>query len=388
MAGRRWDRNDMEPRVREILDRKLKLRAKGPYAAKTDPEVTRILTRVFDSEGLRDIRISDLERMAGGASKEQFAFTLQHAGDPAGQRFVLRMDPYESIAQTCRGREAQIQAAMTGVIPVAPVRYFDADGLVMGQPGLITHFVRGVTKPSDVDAKGVSGIGSRFDSWAAKLAPQFIDCLAKIHQFDWKSKDLSYFQAPPPGTNQAPLQVVNWWSKVWWDDVVEPVPVVTLAERWLRLNAPVCDKPVVVHGDFRIGNFMFEEPGGRFTAVLDWELCHFGDFHEDIAWATQKLFGAWREDGEFLVCGLLPRREFIDAYQARSGNRIDPVKLRYYEILNAYKCAVMDLGAAVRAPMHGNNHQDLVLTWLGSAGAVFLEQIVKLIREANDVTQH
>ena len=48
----------------------------------------------------------------------------------------------------------------------------------------------------------------------------------------------------------------------------------------------------------------------------------------------------------------------------------------------------MDLGAAVRAPMHGNNHQDLVLTWLGSAGAVFLEQIVKLIREANDVTQH
>ncbi len=378
----RWNRDDMEPRVREILERKLLLRRQGPYAAKADAQVVEMLTRAFTADGLRNIAIRDLERMSGGASKEQFAFTLRHDGDELGERLVLRMDPLESIAQTCRGREGQVQAAMVGVVPVPPVVFCDPDGEFLGQPGLITRFVPGVTKPSDVDAHGVSGMGSRFDAWAPKLAPQYIDCMARIHAFDWRSKDLSYFRAPQPGTKQAAIQQLNWWSKVWWADVVEPVPVVTLAERWLRLNAPVCDEPVMVHGDFRIGNFMFEEPSGRFTAVLDWELCHIGDLHEDIAWTIQKLFGTWREDGEFLVCGLLPRREFLEQYQARSGNLIEPVKLHYYEVLNACKCAVMDLGAAMCAAKHGTNHQDLVLTWLGSAGAVFLDQIVDLIRES------
>jgi len=164
------------------------------------------------------------------------------------------------------------------------------------------------------------------------------------------------------------------------DCLVEPVPVVTLAERWLRENAPLCDRPMLVHGDLRMGNFMFEEPSGQFTAVLDWELAHIGDFHEDLAWTMQKLFGAWGDDGTFLVSGLLPREIFISRYQEASGNVVDPVKLHYYEILNAYKCAVMDLGQAIRASIARNNHQEVVLTWLGSAGAVFLNHIIQLIR--------
>ena len=139
---------------------------------------------------------------------------------------------------------------------------------------------------------------------------------------------------------------------------------------------------MLVHSDLRMGNFMFEEPSGQFTAVLDWELAHIGDFHEDIAWTMQKLFGAWGDDGRFLVSGLLTREDFIARYQAASGNRIDPVRLHYYEVLNAYKCAVMDLGQAMRASVASNNHQEVVLTWLGSAGAVFLNDIIQLIRRA------
>ena len=380
--GGYWDRSDVELRVREILDRKLRCRGSGPYAAKTNVQVIATLEKVFKARGLDGVRIAEISRMAGGASKEQFSFLLKHAGDPGGERLVLRMDPLESIAQTCRGREAQIQSAMHGIVPVAPVIYVDAEGTELGQPGLIAQFVHGVTKPSDISSTSVSGIGVRYDAWAGKLAPQFVDCLARIHGFDWRSRELSYFSAPTESTTQAALRQVNWWSRVWWEDLVEPVPIVTLAERWLRENALVCESPVVVHGDYRIGNFMFEEPSGRFTAVLDWELAHIGDLHEDIAWVTQRLFGTWREDGEFLVCGLLPRQEFIEQYEARSGNRVDQERLRYYEVLNAYKCAVMALGAAMRTALHGNNHQDLVLTWLGSAGAVHLDQIVMLLESS------
>lgn len=377
-----WDRDDMEPRVKEILDRTVRDRPTGPYSAKTDAEIITMLDRFYTAQGLTEIVISDVQRMAGGASKEQFAYVVRHAGDPAGERLVLRMDPLEAISQTCRGREAQLHDALGTVMPVAPVRGLDPDGEILGQPAIILGFVNGVTEPTDMKGHGVSGMGSSYGEWAEKLAPQFIDALATLHNFDRSNFDLSYFAEPEPGTRQAAIWQVNWWSKLWWDGIVQPVPIVTYAERWLRENAPVCEQPVICHCDLRIGNFMFEEPSGKFTAVLDWELAHIGDYHEDIAWACQRLFGMLDDNGEFLVCGLMSRPEFIRRYEEASGNRIDPDRLRYYEVLNAYKCAVMDLGQAIRAATESNNHQDLVLTWLASAGAVFLAQIVQLIREA------
>ncbi|WP_188062321.1 phosphotransferase family protein [Sphingobium sp. KCTC 72723] len=378
-----WDRDDMEPRIRDILDRTVRDRINGPYAAKTEAQVVAMLENYFAvTEGLEDIAISDVARMAGGASKEQFAFIIRHRGDATGEKLVLRMDPLEAIAQTCRGREAQVHVAFADILPVASVRSVDANGDILGQPAIILGFVNGVTEPTQGTGHGVSGIGTRYDEWAAKLTPQFIDALAQVHRFDWRAADLADFAAPEPGTRQAAIWQVNWWSQVWWDGVVQPVAMVTYAERWLRENAPICDQPVMCHSDLRLGNFMFEEPSGKFTAVLDWELAHIGDFHEDIAWAIQRLFGTWTDDGIFLVCGLIARDEFLRAYEIASGNRIDPVKLRYYEVLNAYKCAVIDLGQAMRAATESNNHQDIILTWLGSAGAVFLEQLVTLIREA------
>lgn len=378
-----WDRSEMEPRIRHILERTARLRHTGPYRPKTNAEVTAMLTRFFAAHDMTDIVIADVERMSGGASKEQFAFTLSHGAKEAqGERLVLRMDPLEAIAQTCRGREGEIQVAMAGHVPVAPVRWFDADGDLLGQPAVILGFVDGVTQPSDGDGRAVSGMGGHLGSLADRLAPQYVDALAKTHRFDWSRAHLRYFQAPRAHSRQAAIWQVNWWSGVWWDCLVEPVPAITLAERWLRENAPVCDRPVLVHGDLRMGNFLFEEPSGRFTAVLDWELAHIGDYHEDIAWTMQKLFGSWGDDGTFLVSGLLPRNAFIERYQAASGNVIEPERLRYYEILNAYKCAVMDLGQAMRATIAGNNHQEVVLSWLGSAGAVFLSHMIQLIRES------
>lgn len=376
-----WDRTQVEPRAKQILDRTVAWRSRGPYRARTGAEIAAMLDRYFTHLGYGDPRASNVRRMSGGASKEQFVFQLVHADRPEGERLILRMDPLECIAQTCRGREGQLQSALGAVLPVAAVRHVDMDAEVLDQPGAILEFVSGVTEPSDSQSKGVSGMGTRFDDWAPKLAPQFVDAFVKTHGFDWQEADLSLFAKPRPGTTDAALWQLNYWSELWWISLVEPVPVITLCERWLRENLPICDNPVVVHGDLRIGNFMFKEPSGRFTAVLDWELGHLGDYHEDIAWAVQRLFGAWNDQGQFLVSGLLPREEFIAEYERLSGNIIDPVKLRYYEILNAYKCATMDLGQAIRAATEHNNHQENVLTWLASAGGVFLNQIVQMIRE-------
>ncbi len=376
-----WDRKAIDPRQDVILERTLVSRAKGAYRARTGDEIAAMLARYFDHLDYGNPVVSDVRRMSGGASKEQFIFNLAHSGVAEPEKLILRMDPPEGIAQTCRGREAQLQNAMIGTLPVAPVRHVDMDGEIMDQPGSILEFVSGVTEPSDSDAHGVSGMGSRFDDWAPKLAPQFVDAFVKIHAFDWQSADLSLFARPQPGTNEAPLWELNNWAKLWWNALVEPVPIITLCERWLRENMPTCDKVVIVHSDLRIGNFMFEEPSGKFTAILDWELGHLGDFHEDIAWTLMRLFGNWDDDGRFLVSGLLPREEFLAQYQELSGNVVDPKLLHYYEVLNAYKCASMDMGQALRAAEEHTNHQEQVLTWLGSAGGVFLRQITMLLRE-------
>jgi aminoglycoside phosphotransferase (APT) family kinase protein len=238
-----------------------------------------------------------------------------------------------------------------------------------------------VTKPTEVDSTAVSGVGARFgERWASRLAPQFLRHLVAIHDFDWRRAELGAFAAPAAGTRQAALRQVGWWARVWRDDRTEPVPLLTWTECWLRERAPSCDRPVVVHADYRMGNFMFEEPGGEISAVLDWELAHLGDFHADLAWAMQRLFGGWDESGRFLVSGLLPREAFLEQYEKLSGRAIERETLRYYEVLGAWKCAVMQLGPGVRVPLEGNSHQDLVLTWLASAGSVLLEDIVALVR--------
>jgi len=58
----------------------------------------------------------------------------------------------------------------------------------------------------------------------------------------------------------------------------------TLAEQWMRDRLPETDDLVLLHGDYRVGNFLFDAESGQFNAVLDWELAHIGDFHEDLGW--------------------------------------------------------------------------------------------------------
>ena len=81
---------------------------------------------------------------------------------------------------------------------------------------------------------------------------------------------------------------------------------------------------VVVHGDFRMGNFLVDPTGLR--AVLDWELAHLGDPAEDIGWLCAR---AWRFGGPGRVGGFGDLDGFLAAYAAAGGTdggcRPDPV---------------------------------------------------------------
>src|SRR3546814_3121647 len=59
-------------------------------------------------------------------------------------------------------------------------------------------------------------------------------------------------------------------------------PLIHLSLNWLEANIPTnMPTPVIVHGDAGPGNFLFE--GEQVTALLDWELVHYGDQMADLA---------------------------------------------------------------------------------------------------------
>lgn len=358
-------RENLEPHLLAMLDIKHSRQGKGSYKPREADDVADRLSRLLAVRGAQG-RVHNVRRMSGGASKEQFLFDLvDQAGGPV-QQFVLRMDPLEGIIETSRRREAQLLSAIEGTVPTPHVAFVDGDGQYMGQPAMITRFVRGVTKPRDA-ASGPSGLGSVIGERAsAALIPQYLDHLVAINRFDFAGADLSTYAVPQAGTNQAALWQLNFWARVLADDEIDASPLLTYTAFWLRERAPVCAAPVLLHGDYRLGNFMFDEDTLEMTAILDWELAHIGDFHEDIAYSLEPLFCSRDGRGELLVGSMMPGHAFVDGYVERSGRTIDPAVLHWYQVLTSFKLSVMNFASGARAARDGTNHQCALLGFLST----------------------
>jgi aminoglycoside phosphotransferase (APT) family kinase protein len=120
-------------------------------------------------------------------------------------------------------------------------------------------------------------------------------------------------------------------------------PLITFSLDWLRSHVPDADGPVVlVQGDTGPGNFLFAD--AQVTGIIDWELAHFGDPMDDIAWlswrATQHGFPDF------------PAR--LREYEGLTGIAIDDRRVAYYR-LNAFGrlgpyFGLADMGAPTRPP--------------------------------------
>ena len=370
----------VDPGVQALLDRKAaRIESHASYQPLTTAEVEEKLRRYFATEAPGQT-VANVGRMGGGASKEQFVFTLEGGG--VSSQYVLRMDPIQTAAETDRQREFEVLNAYSTLVPAPRADWLDDDGSRFGQPAAIMNFIHGVTKPSaKSDGPNVTGLGTSFQkSTRDALASQFVEILGRIHNVDWSAQSLPSFVSPSPGTTQAALWQLNWMSRVWREDHVQASPIAALTERWLRDNLPICDGPVMVHGDYRTGNFLFDEGRSEITAILDWEWAHLGDFHEDLGWMLQDLYMT-HQDGEDLACGLLTREDLIASYEKSSGRSVDHKTLRWYEIYCAFKCYAITLATSIKAARDGANHQDIMLSWMAPAGYRFATTLCTMISE-------
>jgi aminoglycoside phosphotransferase (APT) family kinase protein len=371
-----------EPTIDAALTRRLQNRKKcdhytSPSLAKVGVRLNAFLKSRIDGP----IEVRDLRALPGGASKEQFVFELDWVRDGVARksdRMVLRCEPDASIVETSRRREFELMQFGARLMPVPAVHWLDEEGSAMGTPFLISSFVEGVQKPSRV-ASNVTGMGIHFPAdYRRDLAPDYLRYMATLHRTAPTETDLPSFQRPCVGTTESAELVINWWARTWVEDLYEDVPIATLTEYWLRRNAPVLDRLSVVHGDFRTGNFLFDDASRRITAVLDWELGYLGDRHADLAWVMTDLY-VTREAGKPFFCGLFESENaLIEGYEAAGGLSIDAQRLVWHKIFCTWKQLVLSLGCALRAG-DGRTHQDVLLSWLAGCGYTLCEALRRLL---------
>jgi len=375
-----------EAEVDRTLTRKLRHRSGPAYQRPSLEELGKNLEAFLAHElGGTAFEVRDLRWFTGGVSKIQIGFTLRReaaGGATTEDRLVLRMDPSEGSNATSRAREHELLQLMDGVVPVPRPFLIDADGTWFPEPALVYDFVAGVTKPPVTTTGRISGLGTDFgEHYRDLLAPQYLQHLAAIHNTDVSGRDLTTLQVPEVGTTQAAEWAVNHTLRTWEEDRGEDSPLMEVAADWLLRHLPVLDVASVVHGDFRSGNFLFDEETGRINAWLDWERGLVGDRHRDLAWITLPAMGHYDAEGRYWVCGLVPHDEFFERYESVSGLTVDPARLRFYQVLSCFAILVSTMASSYRIARLGKSHQDILLTRVEGMVPVISRVLIDLLKE-------
>lgn len=375
-----------EPEVDALFVRKLRRRTDPAYSRISMAELRVSIERMLSALGIAEYDLANLRWFTGGVSKIQLGFDLAWTDPTKGKRFermVVRMDPAEGSNTTSRLREYELLTAFAGSVPVPRPFWLDREGDWFPEPALVYEFAEGVTKPVTTTTGQVSGMGTNFGPRLREiLADQFMDHLARIHTFDHRAHRFESMAAPEVGTTQNAEWQLNRALRIWEEDRCEDFPLMDVAAAWLRSNAPLLDHVSVVHGDYRSGNFLFDEKSGRINAWLDWERGHLGDRHRDLAWTTHPSFGHYSEDGRtYYICGLVPAEEFYDRYSALSGLSVDRERLEYYRILNCFQIIASVAATATRVARLGKSHQDVLLTRVKGMEPVTAAELVRLLKD-------
>ncbi len=263
----------------------------------------------------------ELSTIPGGASRE----TWLVEGDRGS--WVLRRDPKGSVSLVPMADEfALVRAAAAASVPVPEPLAFEADGGRFDSPGMLMSFVEGTSVAPRILRK------PEYEGARESLPTQLAEALARIHSID--PAGLARVLPDPEG-DPALRQIEEWERQL--DEIGEPLPAVELGLRWLRANAPEPAEPGLVHGDFRLGNFIVDEDG--LAAVIDWELAHLGDPAEDIGWLCIRSWRFGNDDRG--VAGVGGLGEFTAAYEAAGGAAVDQKRIRYWEVFGNVKWAVI-----------------------------------------------
>ena len=308
-----------------------------------------------------DVAVSALERISGGASRETYRFRLAYSegGQVHDRKLILRRDPPASLIDTERRVEFEAYRAFHGsAVPVPRMLWLEEADEALDHPFFIAEELAGFqASPQLLFAGG-------YEAVLPHVAQRKWTILGEIARADPESLGLTSVMDKPP-LDAAWLRELDHWEAIFDSDEAEPQPIARAAIRWLRANPPPpAQKLSVVHGDFRTGNFLYDE-AGEIHGVLDWEMAHLGDPLEDLAWGFNPIW----EFGRGLAGGLVPRDRAVEIWERASGLKADPAALHWWTLFNCVKGQGIWVGSA-RAFIDGGNREPIMVCpawWLLNA---------------------
>jgi aminoglycoside phosphotransferase (APT) family kinase protein len=289
---------------------------------------------------------------------------------------VLRRPPRGPLPPSAHDvlREARLLRALeTTAVRTPRVLAKCADREVIGAPYYVMELIDGqvittsVPQPLDSSAEH------------ERIATELIDALVELHEVDWTALDLQDF-GRPSGYLERQLRR---FGGLWEHNRTRDVPEVEQVGRWLADHLPPEQPARIVHGDYRLGNVMFDvEAPARLIAIFDWEMATIGDPLADVGY----MLSHWRErddppsrfslqavtEGD----GFPDRSGLVELYARRSGRPVE--HLDWYIVLAVWKSVVFMEGNYRRAVSGATDDP-----YLKSFG----EGVIELARRALQVTR-
>lgn len=352
-----------------------------------------------------EILVHGVTRISGGACQDNARVDLQARGGGLDgvTRLALRADAVRSLPGSLPRRvEARVMtAAVERSVRTPAVRLQLDDAPRAGATTLLLDWAPGIALGRRVVAS------PELEPARRKLPEALAEELARIHSVrpehapglfddDWHdasapvdaneagapdllpheveayglpaAADSTFFDSDPVG---AALGAVQQQLSA----LIQPHPALHFIVAWLERHAPPRSDVVLVHGDFRVGNFLVSAERGL-EAVLDWEFAHFGAPEEDLAWIAVRDWRFGRLD--LPVGGLCGRARFYRAYESAAGRRLDGDALHWWEILGNARWAAGAVQQAERVLTGAED--DLEFVAIGRRAAEMEWEALRLCR--------
>jgi aminoglycoside phosphotransferase (APT) family kinase protein len=264
--------------------------------------------------------VVSVEQLSGGASSATYAVDALRDGAP--WPLILQCAATGSVPPggLPRADQAQLQQfAFANGLPVAEVVRVLGPDDGLGEGYVMTRLPGEALAPKWLKLP-------EYAPARAVLTTQCAQVLARLHQLPMAG--VAHLALPSGSTAELLDRMFANYRRFGVNS-----PMFDLAFAWLKQR--LVDRPAssIVHGDFRSGNFLVAPDG--LVAVLDWELAHLGDCHEDLGWlcCNSWRFGVWNKP----VGGFGDRDALYAAYEAAAGGPVDKDRAQWWEVLGTLK---------------------------------------------------
>ena len=337
-----------------------------------DAQLPARIARYLQQETGRVIVVESLVRFPVGFSWLTYAVDLRGLDDSGTRReFILRLGPDYGLyaPYSAQPQVLAMQSLHGSAVPVPRAYWHSDDSRWLGAPFLFCERVRG----SAVLPWASASLAPMADDLRIALATQFIAALAAMHSVDWTTQAMRQMANGATRDNTAEQQLTHWQAQ-YQRCASRPYPLAEWGLHWLREHRPQAPALTIVHGDYRTGNFL--EQDGKITAILDWELTHIGDPHDDLGWASLPMYMG----GTKLVCRLIESERFFELYQQQVPFTVSMASVQYYRVMSLFKLAATHMAAA--HCFERGSFNDMRMPAMGSQVMPVLRQMEKAIETA------